>query len=335
VKRKLLINSIASLISEFITLACSFILPRLVLTNFGSEYNGIVASVTQFLSFVTLLRGGVGGVTRAAMYKPLAEKKYDQLSGIIVATERFMRKISYIFAAFLFVFACVYPIVVKEQFEWFFTFSLVLILGISTFAQYYFGITYQMLLQADQSNYIYSILHTCGTLLNTILSVILINNGVEFRTMKLVSSIVFCITPIGLYWYAIRKYPLQRNAKANGAALSQRWDAFAHQVAAFVNTNTDLVILTLFTNLYYVSIYSVYNAIASGIKKIVNIVFSNIEAMLGHLIAKEQKDALKMSLDIYEWTLHTLAIIAFTCTAMLIVPFVFFAYLRNSKVTLG
>ena len=64
--KKAAYNSIASLFAEIVALICGFILPRYVLTYFGSSYNGITQSVSQFLSVIALLRAGVGGATRAA-----------------------------------------------------------------------------------------------------------------------------------------------------------------------------------------------------------------------------------------------------------------------------
>ena len=97
--KKAIYNSAASLLAEGIAIVCGFILPRLILSSFGSNYNGLTQSVTQFLSVVALLRAGVGGATRASLYKTLANKDEKQLSATIRATELFMRKVALIFAA--------------------------------------------------------------------------------------------------------------------------------------------------------------------------------------------------------------------------------------------
>ena len=77
--KKALINSISSLLSQLVTIISGFVLPRLILSQFGSSYNGITSSITQFLNCVILLRAGVGGVTRAALYKPLADGDNNQI----------------------------------------------------------------------------------------------------------------------------------------------------------------------------------------------------------------------------------------------------------------
>ena len=288
---------VTSLVLQIITIICGFILPRLILQSFGSVYNGIVNSVNQFLSCVTLLRAGIGGVTRAALYKPLEENDTNKISAIVNASEKFMRKIAGIFVILLVIFAMIYPLFVKEDFTWLFAFSLVLILGISTVAQYYFGITYQFLLHADQKLYVYNFLQIIATILNTIVAVGLIKVGADIRTVKLGSAIVFGLTPICLYIYAQKHYCINKKIKPDMGTIGQRWDAFAHQIAAFVHTNTDIVILTIFSNLYEVSVYSVYNLVIYGVKQLIYTCSNAIEALLGRIMAQKKKGQLEKSIS--------------------------------------
>ena len=72
--KKALLNSAASLMLEFVTVICGFIVPRLIIGTYGSEVNALTSSISQFLSYIALVEAGVGGVIRAALYKPLAEK---------------------------------------------------------------------------------------------------------------------------------------------------------------------------------------------------------------------------------------------------------------------
>ena len=139
--KKVAINTVCSLAQEFVSVICGFILPRLILATFGSKYNGLIASITQFLSCAVLLRSGLGGVTRAALYKPLALYDHVNICSIVNATDRYMKRIGMILAVLILVFATLYPILIRNEFGWFFTFSLVIIIGASTFAESFFGIT--------------------------------------------------------------------------------------------------------------------------------------------------------------------------------------------------
>lgn len=321
-KGKVIANLYTALALQVVALVCGFILPRLILISFGSSYNGIVNSVNQFLSCIVLLRAGIGGVTRAALYGPLNENNTVKIAAIVRATEIFMRKVALIFCVFLLVFAAIYPFLVIDEFSWLFSFTLILTLGFSTVIQYFFGITYSILLQADQKLYIYNILQIVTYILNTIITVILITNGLEIRVVKLASSIVFCITPLLMYEYVHRTYRFPRDVKPDNSCISHRWDAFAHQVSAFVHNNTDLMVLTVFSTLQQVSVYSVYFLVVNGIRKLIDTCSGAIEALFGSMLANQEKESLKKRVRIYEWMLHIIAGILFGAAAFLIVPFV-------------
>lgn len=80
---------------QLVTIVSSFIIPIYIIGTFGSNVNGVIVSITQFLSYITLLESGVGGVVRAALYKPLANKDVIQISRIIKASEKFFKVIAY------------------------------------------------------------------------------------------------------------------------------------------------------------------------------------------------------------------------------------------------
>lgn len=322
IRKRLAQNTLSTLCMELISLVCAFILPHLVITGYGSEYSGLTTSVTQFLSFVVLLRGGVGGVTRAALYKPLLEGDIQKVSGIVRSTEEFMRKVALIFLMLLVVFAAVYPFLIDGTYDWLYAFSLVLILGATTFIQYFFGITYSMLLQADQRLYVYNAIQTLATVLNTALASYLMLQEVDYRLVKLASAGVFALIPLFLSLYVRQKYRLDRLAPLNSSALAQRWDAFAHQAAAFVTSNTDLMVLTIITNLYYVSVYSVYFMIFNGVKRLVSICTSGVESALGAIIASGNRKKLIEGFRLTECATHMVSSILFSCAAILAVPFI-------------
>ena len=320
--KKALINSFVDLTYEVVAIVCGFILPRLILDAFGSSYNGITASITQFISCIALLKSGVGGVTRAALYKPLAEKNDKKISEIIVATEKFMKKIAIIFAVFMLLFATIYPLFVKNDFSWFFAFSLVLIIGVSTIAEYYFGMTYQMLLGADQKQYVFGILQISTTILNTIIAAILINLNASIHVVKICSSLIFMLNPLALNIYVKKHYIINKKVDPDYSAIKQRWDAFALQFANFINNNTDLVILTIFTNIRIVSVYTVYYLVLNGIRKIIPKIATGIEAALGNIIALNQQKKLEEVFEIFEFLIMFISTLIFSVTLMLIVPFV-------------
>lgn len=310
------------LFEELIAIISGFILPRMILSYFGSDYNGIIASVTQFIGCIALLKSGIGMATKAALYDPLYQNDTQKISGIMSATVRFLRKVSYIFVVGIVIFACVYPICVRKDFGWGFTASLVLIVSLGTFFQYYFGLASQLLLEADQKYYVVSIVTIVNTVFNTIISVICMKVGMSIHGVKLCSSVVYCSTPIILNYYVNKKYRINRKASPDWNSISKRWDAFGMQIANFVNNNTDIIVASLFLNMKEVSVYTVYYLVINGIKKIVVRVFTGVEAALGNLKAEKDGEKLKKNFQLFEFILNYFCAFVFSCLVVLIVPFV-------------
>src|SRR5690606_14531980 len=95
--KKAIANIIISLLYQIVAIICGLIVPRLIISTFGSSVNGLISSITKFLGYIVFLEAGVGGVVRAALYKLLAEKSVEKISAINKATEKFVRAIGLIF----------------------------------------------------------------------------------------------------------------------------------------------------------------------------------------------------------------------------------------------
>lgn len=320
--KKALLNTSVAMLQEIVGIICAFVIPRLILKTYGSTYNGLISSITQFLSCAVLLRAGIGGATRATLYKPLAQNDKGKINAIMSATNQFMKRIAVILAALIIIVACIYPLLVSNEFEWFFTFSLFVVIGLSTFAESMFGITPLILLQADQQLYIASIFQIVSYLLNVIFSAVLITRGCSIHLVKLVSAIAFVINPIGLHFYVKKRYAVDYHVTPDKNLVSQRWDAFFHQIAAFIMNNSDIIVLTLFTNMLEVSVYSVYSLIDNGLKKLVMNFTNGLEAAFGNMIATNDDAALRKSFSMMQFVIFSIATVVYTTTALVILQFV-------------
>ncbi len=319
--KKALNNTIAGFSLEIVTLICGLILPRLILRAFGSSYNGITQSISQFISCITLMKAGIGGVTRAALYRPLAEGDDKTISEIVVSTERFMRRVALFFVFGVFVFACLYPVAISRDFPWLFSFSLILIISISTFVQYYFGLTYQMLLMADQKQSVISIIQIVSVVLNTVIAAILIRIGAGIHVVKLGSAAAFAMNPLLITLFVHRHYRIDKKVVPTADYIGQRWDALGHEVANFINSNTDIIVLTIFSGLKEVSVYSVYAYVITAIRSIVSNFVTGFGAAFGDMYAKKEVSLMHENLGIFELIVFSVAGVVYAVTLAMITPF--------------
>lgn len=315
-------NSITSLLSQGATVVCGFVLTRLILSSFGSSVNGLVASITQFLGFISFLEMGIGAVVKSALYKPLADKDYDEVSKVIISTKKFYRTIAKILIIYTIVLTIVFPIISMEEFSPIYTGSLVLIISISLFAQYYFGMPYQLMLNADQRTYIPTLTCCVTLILNTCLSAVLIYIGSPIQIVKLVTSLVYVIRPVFYSIYVRKNYPLNERQLLSEEPLKQKWNGLAQHIAYVVVNYTDIVVLTVLSSLENVSIYTVYHNVTIGVQQVISCISVGISAMLGNVLYSETKARLRDTFGLVEWFFHTVTVVFFTISGIMILPFV-------------
>lgn len=315
-------NIITSLLQQIVTVICGLIVPRAIIGSFGSSVNGLISSITQFLGYITLLEAGIGPVIKSALYKPIAQKDKIQIEKILKASQRFFRVISAIFIAYLIALCFIYPLIVSTEFETGYTVSLILIIAISTFAEYFFGMVYRLYLQAEQKTYVTSIIQIVTTILNAILVITLIKFGANIQVVKLGSALIFVLRPILQNIYVRKKYNINFKEAKEKYELKQKWDGLAQHIASVVHNNTDVAILTIFTSTAEVSVYSVYLYVVNGVKNMVQALTGGVDASFGDMIAKNEIDNLNRSFRTYELFYFTLITIVYIITVVMILPFI-------------
>ena len=321
-KKTISLNIVASLLLQVVTILSGLIVPRLILETFGSTVNGLISSINQFLNYITLLEGGVASVMMANMYKPLYNRDYEKLSGVVKTVKLFFKNISIIFVAYLVIVTVGYPFLVKNDLGWLYIATLTIILGINFFSQYCFAYTYKLLLNADNKVYVTALTSTLVIILNTILVYIGIKTFPNIHVVKLITTIVFFLQPLVYFIYVKKHYKLEQDAKPEKTAIKQRWDGFGINLAAFVHNNTDVVILSIFSTLPTVSVYAVYLLVINGIKSLILSMMNGIVPTLGKKIAKGNIEELRDFFGKYEFFCLFVTSMAFSLGAILIVPFV-------------
>lgn len=319
---KLKINSVSAFLLQITNIICGFVLPRFVLRVYGSDINGLVNSIAQFLLIITLTEMGVGAVAQSVLYKPLAYNDYKTISEILRSAEKFFRTIAFALVGYIIVLIFVYPNIINNKFDNIFTITLIVAIGLNNIFQYFIGMPERLLLLADQRGYIHYLSQTTTLIANTVISVIMIKLGAQIQTVKFVSALVFFLKPIFLRLYVNKHYSIDRNIQYQGEPIKQKWNGLAQHVAAVILDQTDVVILTFFSSLSNVSIYSVYHLVTYGIKNLFLSLMGGIQPLMGEYIARNEKGKLFALFEWTEWIIHTGTTFVFLCAGVLIIPFV-------------
>ena len=85
-------NSISTALMQATTMFVGFFVPRIMMSVYGSEINGLISSISQFIAYFNLVETGIAGAAVWALYKPLADRDNKVINSIIVAVKNFYTK---------------------------------------------------------------------------------------------------------------------------------------------------------------------------------------------------------------------------------------------------
>lgn len=316
-------NLYSAIIFQIIHMAYGFIVPRIILGTFGSEINGLVSAITQFLSFISLLEGGLGAVVLAELYKPIEVKDIEKIKSILKACQIFFNKITLVFMLYTLVLSICFSWTMRNKYSCDFIISLVFILALTTIAQYLFSLTYRLYLQANQQIYVNQFVTSVTLIANIIIAYVVVWIFPEIRLLKFASSIAFFIQPLIFKRYVSSTIKDYRNKSVEKITLKNRWSGFAQNLAHFINMNTDIAVITIFSSLINVSIYSVYLMAINALRALLCSATNSYQSALGKYYVQKNDDLLQSKFKSFSTISSAAAIILFMTCLHLVNPFVY------------
>lgn len=323
-KKSSIMNIITMGIYQFIAVISGFIIPKLLLEQYGADLHGYTSTVTTIMNYIALLNAGLATAGIQALYKPLAQKDKHRISEVINAVNKFYIKTGIMYIIAIIICACILPFVVQGQVSVLEIISLMIIMGSTSALECFIYSKNMVLLQADQRLFVVNIVNASALIIRVILQVICIKFGMGILIVQFIAVIMVIFRMFLLHIYVKKNYNFINNkVKADNTALSKRWSAFIHQISGLVVNSTDTLLLSLFTNMTYVSIYSVYNLVFSHLYTLMTTIFSHgTVASFGAAINEKKEEKVVEAFELYEFVYYFMVTIIYSITACMILPFV-------------
>ncbi|MXP74785.1 sugar isomerase [Lachnospiraceae bacterium WCA-9-b2] len=276
--------------SKVVTLIIGIILPKLYIDSFGSEVNGLLSSISNILIYINLLEAGVGSASTQALYKAIKEKKQDDINGILAATDKFYKRTGIFFFLIVCILAILYPVCVESEISYLLVVVLILLSALPSALRYFFQGKYTILLNADNRAYVLNTLTLVINLATNLSKAVLIILGFNVLAVQIVSAFISVLQMFIILVYIKHRYKkLDLSAKPDELAISKKKYAMVHMVTATIFSHIDVLVLTLFTNLKVVSVYTVYNMIYVQLSQVLKGISNSLNASFGQLYYEDRE----------------------------------------------
>lgn len=318
-------NTFWNLVYQLTAVVAGFLVPRAIIGVYGSEVNGLVTSLTQFIGYFALVEAGISGAATFALYKPLAQGDWKGVNVVASASRAFYQKSGAVFLALLVGLSVVYPVFVSagalSPLE---IVVLTFLLGAKVVVDFFSLSKYRVFLTADKRNWLIQLASTVYTLLNT--AIIIAFSHLHAHVVSvyaLALAAVFARSAI-LAVYTRRRYPqLDCKVDYGDYELPQRWDALFLQILGAVQSGAPVILATVLCgSMSDVSVLAVYLLVSNGLQMIPNVLGTGLQALFGRQIADGDYATLRSSYRPYRALVYSVSAVACGCAFSLILPFV-------------
>ena len=353
-----MLNAEVNILFYFLSLIFAFFSRKIFLDCLGTEFIGLTGTLGNVLGYLNLAEFGITASIGYFLFKPLQQNNQKEIQDILSLLGYLYNWIGTIIFIGAFVVSLFFPLIFR---------GTELGLGIIYFAFYsflgssligYFINYRQILLSADQKNYLVAIYFQSANLFKIGLQLFL---AFYFRDLYLWVAVEFLFGIIGciiLNWKINKEYPWLHVDKSKGKFLLKQYpeiiektkQVFIHRIKDFVLIKSDELFVFLFVSLKMVAFYGNYMIVVSKFISLFNAITGSVGASIGNLVAEGDKT--KMMKVFWEYTTiqHTIAAtICFSLYAFLepfishwlgpeyimdhkiIIMLMFFLYISNSR----
>lgn len=295
--RNSLFNIIFSVFFYLIILILTFFYRKSFVSHLNNEILGLNTTLTNLLSFLNLAELGVGAAVTYFLYQPLHERNSSKIKEIIEILKGIYSKIGFVVLLVGVVISFFLKLIFSDVGipNWI-IYSTYFVLLFSSLFSYFFNYK-QILLLADQKNYINIFIFQGSRAVKVLLQIFVLKYGITGYIYWIVLEALYPVfSSVLLHYFVQRSY---KNILANKSIktedesttkelskkiYSKTKQLFFHKLAGFILIQGSPLIIYFYTDLDSVAIYGNYLVIITGITTVVTMIFSSITPSVGHFL---------------------------------------------------
>lgn len=315
-------NIVMAILYQIVYVALAIIIPRLVITGYGSEVNGLLSTIGNIYSYLALIETGIGTVAIQALYKPVVEDDKKRINQIMSATRRYYRKFTIFYFIAMITVTVIFPLLYNGNISYWTVFGVMLFQGMASVLDYWLRAAYGALLSAEGKNYVSNRVGMLTTILTNVVKIVLVSRLVNLVILQISYFIITMISiSIYLIYFKINYKWLDFNEEPDMASLKERNSMILHQVTSLVTNNTDTIVISAFCGFKFASVYAIYNLIFGQMSSMFSVIFNSVSFTLGQTFNENRQKYLQLH-DTYKSCYCATVYGIYSIGYILILPFV-------------
>lgn len=324
-----LLTVIVNLFNSVSTIIFNLLYINLVIRVYGSEMNGFLSSINQFVLFFSVLEGGISNAIVVALYNPQIEKNYKLINDILFTAKKYLNRVGFTITGLVTIGGALYLWIVDCPVSYKESYIILLISLLSTLTSICYICRKNVVLQSVNKEYRANKYTLIAKFISWSVSILLILGNAPIIFVFSCALLNNFINMFCLYIDEKKNYPyINYKGHYDIKLIKGSKDVIAQKIANSVFDYTDLILVSSCFGLIQASIYNLYNQIYKSVFSVfVGIIRGPIHSF-GQLFAEKEKGRASQLNEIYTLITYVLSDLFFGVTGCVIVPFIII-YTRN------
>ncbi len=319
----LAVNSISALFQQIVYMAKGFIVPLAMIHFYGSDINGLVSSVSQFIGYFTLIGAGLASSVMFHLFAPLANKEYERINTVLSTSRRIYNRLGLVFLGLVAGGAFVYPFILRQNnFPYLFIVCVFLVTGVGISLEMFSLRRWGALLQADNRSWVLNLTLCVHAVIQSVAVLVLGSMGLSVLFVLAAVAGSYFVRSLILTVVCRRRYRfLNFNLPSDNSLSQMRRAAFVQQVCDSIAAGIPLVMVSVLLPMAQVSVLAVYLLVVDALSRVLNATGS-VWHLWGGMWAKGQTGRLCRSFTQFD-AIYMLCVTVFTAVmSAAVLPFI-------------
>lgn len=314
-------NIAFSIFNQMLNTVLAFVSRKIFLMCLSVDYLGISGLFGDIFSMLCLADLGFGTAMTFSMYKPLAEKDYDRLAGLVHFYKKVYRIIAIAIVTIGIALIPFLPYLVNTETEiehltWYY------ILMLANVVASYLVVYKTSIISADQKSYLTTKYTSFFSIARTVLQIAFLLLTHNYTIYLLIQVAFTYITNFFNSYIAEKRYPFIKKKillpkEDTKGIFSNIKSVFIYKSSSVLITATDNTLISLIVNTTAIGYYSNYTIVSNKINAIVTTIFYSLTASIGNLIVKENYERRYQIFEIMRSVSLILSTFCLTCLLFL------------------
>lgn len=320
-KKMILLNSSAVMLTTIINILFGIIEVSLFISKYGSEVNGLKQTGTQLLSYLSLIEAGIGASYVYSLYKPIAKNDEKKISELYYGFQKSIRIVVCKMLIVAILISFIYPLFLQNNdMTYLFMTSVFVLLSIKSIVPYLIAYVPKYMIIAKEQRYKTEIINGVTNALIYVVEIFIIIYTNFTIQILLIICIAISLLSGSIYYLIMKKiYSIKKIDHCNIDLTPNNMskDVLVHNISGLVFNSTDNIIISVFSNLTNVTIYSNYNLIINQVTSVFQSIYDGVTASLGIKIINKDNNSYTVFRELLSFTFILAALISSTFIVMI------------------